>query len=90
MHQSLVRFAKVLSQISGYKSDRCWPSAGNQIAPLTIKIDCWLSRLGYADNSGNQTLDVTDLGQVPEPITLSLFGADLAGAFAIRRKAKLV
>ena len=37
---------------------------------------------GYADNSGTQTLDVTDLGQVPEPITLSLFGAGLGGAVA--------
>jgi len=43
---------------------------------------------GYADNSGIQTLDVSDLGQVPEPITLSLFGAGLAGAVGMRRKSK--
>ncbi len=39
----------------------------------------------YGDNSGTQTLDVN---RVPEPVTLSLFGAGLLGAAAMRRKKK--
>jgi hypothetical protein len=35
-----------------------------------------------------QAIVITPTTPVPEPITLSLFGAGLAGAFAMRRKAK--
>ncbi|HEX4028640.1 MAG TPA: PEP-CTERM sorting domain-containing protein [Rhizomicrobium sp.] len=40
----------------------------------------------YPDNSGQQVLDVSS---VPEPVTLSLFGAGLVGAAAMRRRRKV-
>lgn len=44
-----------------------------------------------ADNvlAGVDTLNVYSPPEVPEPITLSLFGAGLAGAFVVRRRKKI-
>jgi hypothetical protein len=43
---------------------------------------------GGWDVPGFQTLDDVVVTSAPEPITLSLFGAGLAGAIAIRRRRK--
>jgi len=44
----------------------------------------------YPTGRCSDTFDIvgTESGQVPEPITLSLFGAGLAGAVAVRRRKK--
>src|SRR5207237_10314851 len=42
----------------------------------------------YGDNSGQQVLDVSSVRNVPEPLTLSLFGTGVLGAAAMRRRKK--
>jgi hypothetical protein len=41
---------------------------------------------GIATGSGNLTMTVQKVAQVPEPVTLSLFGIGAAGLFAARRR----
>jgi hypothetical protein len=45
---------------------------------------------GWEDISLNQAAPITPPGTVPEPMTLSLFGAGIVGAFAMRRRKKNV
>ncbi len=41
---------------------------------------------GVATGSGNLTMTVEQVASVPEPLTLSMFGAGLAGMAALRRR----
>jgi hypothetical protein len=66
------------------------PLATQTLNFSTTGGDLSFTELNPADNLGlildDVSLSVSDRTAVPEPLTLSLFGAGLAGAAALRRR----
>ena len=85
-------FQRTLARSVGFTTDSSYfleiGTGPIDLSGLTGNLQLMYWDNNYPDNSGQQVLDVSSTSSVPEPLTLSLFGAGLVGAAALRRRRK--